>query len=165
MSIGIILIRTQIDFGITSYRRVPSVLPRHQDVARGSAYGRAGVKLSDASSFCGKPIEMGRMNPLLSVASEITVTEIIRQDEQDVRTRRSRCVANPRDGDYRRTAQSGIQELPATDSHAKSIAPNIAIRSSRMGSFTTVLWLLKTIVGRSFGSSKRSRAKSPIFAA
>ena len=78
-------LRERVDVAcVTAHAGVPGVQAGHQHAAAGSADGRAGVELGEAHSFRGHAIEMRGLNQLLPVAAQISVTQVIREDEDDV---------------------------------------------------------------------------------
>ncbi len=63
---------------------VAVVHPRHEAAARGGTDGRARVGLGEPQALGGQPIEVRRLDLLLPVGAEITVAEVVGQDEDDV---------------------------------------------------------------------------------
>ena len=61
------------------------VTSRHERCAGGGAHGLTHVEVRELDALLGHAVEIGSADLLLPVAAKIAVTEIIRQDENDVR--------------------------------------------------------------------------------
>ena len=61
------------------------VHPRHETAARRRADRAAGVALSEAHPFRSQSIHVRSLDFLLSVTPRITVTQVVGEDENDVR--------------------------------------------------------------------------------
>ena len=61
------------------------VQPRHEHAPRRRADRRAGVELRESHPLGCHPVETGRLNSLLAVTTEIAITEVVGQHEDDVR--------------------------------------------------------------------------------
>ena len=66
------------DFGVAE------VFTGEEDAAGGSADGSAAVVLGEAEPFGGEPVDVGRGDFLLAVASEFAPAEVVGEDEDDV---------------------------------------------------------------------------------
>ena len=91
---------------------VSRMQPGHEDAARRSADGIAGVMLGEAQPLRRHLVEARRANFLLPVAAELGVTEIVGHDEDDVRLARFARVKRSREracGDERE--ESALHDL------------------------------------------------------
>ena len=70
--------------GIVAHGGVAGMFAGHEDTARGRADGVAGVGTGEFHARGGERVDAGRLDLLLSVAAELAVAEIIREDEDDV---------------------------------------------------------------------------------
>ena len=64
---------------------MPGVQARHERAARRGAYGAAGVEVGEAHAFRGQPVQIGRLDLRLAVASQVPIAEVIGENEDDAR--------------------------------------------------------------------------------
>jgi len=74
---------------------------RHQRAARRSADGTAAIRLRKFHAIRRQPVDVWRCDQLLTVAANVAVTEVVRQNEDDVRL----DGAGPQ-GQYRRRSSA-----------------------------------------------------------
>ena len=56
----------------------------HKPRARGRTIGRRRVAVSKAHAFAREPVEIGRFNDLVAVTTQIAITKIISQHNEDI---------------------------------------------------------------------------------
>lgn len=71
--------------GITAHARVTRMKPLHETRSRRRADRVSGVGIAEAHSFARDPIDVRSLNLFLTVTTQITPTQVIGQDEDDVR--------------------------------------------------------------------------------
>ena len=76
--------------GIAADMRMPRVLPRHQDAAGRRAHRRPGVEVGEANPLRRHPVQTRRPDDLLTVGPEVSVPQVVGQDEDHVGTIRRR---------------------------------------------------------------------------
>src|SRR5262249_16034654 len=69
---------------VTANSRMARVHPRHQRASRRRASGRPGITLRETHPFPGMSDEVRGFNLLLAVAAQFAVTQIVRQNKNDV---------------------------------------------------------------------------------
>src|SRR5438552_2483613 len=78
--------RLQRHARVAANPRVSGMHAGHQTTTRRRADRAAGVALSESHPFVRKTVNVRRFDPLLSVATEVAVAEVISQNENDVRS-------------------------------------------------------------------------------
>ena len=68
--------------------RVTGMHPCQQHRTGRSAYRTPGVKLGEPDTGPGEAVQMGRGDQALSVATQVTITHVVGQDQHDIRRRR-----------------------------------------------------------------------------
>src|SRR6476646_49854 len=90
------------------------VLSRHQHTTRRRAYGRSCIKLRETHPLARHPIEVRRLYEFLAETPYLAVTQIIRENENDVRFCR-RSLSGESTKAHRRPNQN--REQPHSPSH------------------------------------------------
>ena len=134
--------------GVAPDMGMTQVPPGHQDAARRSADGRAGVELSEPHPFPGHPVQSGSLDQLLSVAAQVSVTEVVGQDEDQV-------------GKSPRRYRTGKEKKTESDQEPRK-GSRAYLHSPDLRSFTATLASLYHIVltGNVFDSKKRPEPSS-----
>src|SRR5262245_4001188 len=89
---------------------MPSLLAGHQHGARGSAYRRTGVKLCETAAYSRHPIQVRRRNQFLAITSEVTVAEIVGQNEDHVGLSRWLSGNRPQDEEETRNKRKKTKQ-------------------------------------------------------
>ncbi len=71
-------------FAVSSHRAVAHVQTGHQRRSRGRANRRAGVSLHVPRSFGRHAIEIWRLDQLLPITTQVTLSDVVGEDEDDV---------------------------------------------------------------------------------
>ena len=56
----------------------------HQHAPRRGAHGRAGIKIGEPHASLGQAVNVWRLDELLSVATQVAITKVIRHDVNDI---------------------------------------------------------------------------------
>ncbi len=75
----------RLHFAVVANEGMTGMLAGHQDATGRSANRVAGIVAGETHALCGQLVEAGRLDLLLSVASELGVTKIVGHDVYDVR--------------------------------------------------------------------------------
>jgi len=70
---------------VAPHGAVPAVLSRHQRSTRGSADGTAGIGLHELHTLPGQPVDVGGVDVMLSVATEVAPPHVVAKHKHDVR--------------------------------------------------------------------------------
>ena len=79
--------------GIAANNVVAGMQTGHERGARRSAHGAAGVKAGEADALGRQFVEVWSLNSGLAVAADIPITQVVRQDKQDIGPARGRRAA------------------------------------------------------------------------
>src|SRR5262249_34097332 len=79
---------TEVLLGVAADRAVPGGRAGDRGAARRATRGGAGVERGEAHPPARQAVEVGGADVLLAITAEVAVTEVVGQDEDDVRLRR-----------------------------------------------------------------------------
>ena len=98
---------------------VARVLPGHQRRPRGGTHRTSGIGLREEHPLAGHAVEVGRLDVFLPVTSQIAVSHVVAQDENDIRL----CIFFRRTGirHESRGDQSGAQQHLVCTFHLFSV--------------------------------------------
>ena len=104
--------------GVAANMRMPRVLPGHQDAAGRRAHRRPGVEVGEANPLRGHPVQTRRPDDLLPVGAEVSVPQVVGEDEDHVGTIRRRGRGRRhgkqerQDGECRSDSAHGLSNSP-----------------------------------------------------
>jgi hypothetical protein len=103
------LLALGLDFAVRADRRMARVQPGHQRRAARCADGRAAIGLQVARALARHPVEVRRLDQLLSVHAHVALREIVAEDEDEVGLRRGQATGgSEREPQHREREELGF---------------------------------------------------------